>query len=258
MDWENERYVRLYTRDTADLLAVGHEGRLVLYELMRKVDRAGVLDTDDPEVIANLIRVPLEVAAAGLQRLLERGTVELGDVGGRRCLILPNFIEAQEAKASSKQRQKESRARRRARARREAESQGSHTASQSVTPSLATPSLAEPNPPSTPHEPERDPVADAVGTFNRLFERKFKPGTYADLCKKAFKAGYTAEQLKAAAWAAQNQCADSPEVLANFTPKSVWRLKSRDCKTTLQEWLDQAEELWPKRYGSKPMPWRDA
>ena len=38
MDWANERYVRLYTRTSADMIAVGWEGRLVWYELLRHVD----------------------------------------------------------------------------------------------------------------------------------------------------------------------------------------------------------------------------
>jgi len=114
VNWEDERYVRLYTRDTADLLAVGWEGRLVFYELMRKVDRAGVADFDgDVGLLAELLRIPREVCERGLERLTARGSVEVTD----KHVVIPNFIEAQEARQSASQRQREHRARRRDRAR---------------------------------------------------------------------------------------------------------------------------------------------
>ena len=112
MDWQNERYVRVYVRDTADLLAVGWKGRAVLWELMRKADRAGVVE-GDADTLPDLLRMPADVVADGLAALVRRGCVELGDLG----YVLPNFLEAQEARQSDRQRQRESRARRRARAR---------------------------------------------------------------------------------------------------------------------------------------------
>lgn len=109
MDWGNERYVRLYVRDTADMLAAGWEGRAVFTELLRKVDRAGLLDISDREVLADLLRMPREIVDVGLERLLRRGVV-LEMAGGG--LLVRNFLEAQEARQSDAQRQRESRARR--------------------------------------------------------------------------------------------------------------------------------------------------
>lgn len=109
MDWGNERYVRIYTRDTGDTLAIGWEGRALLWELVRKADRAGVIDDASPELLAEVTRVPFEVVERVLPRLIERGCAEVID----GALVLPNYIEAQETSRSDAARQRESRARRR-------------------------------------------------------------------------------------------------------------------------------------------------
>jgi hypothetical protein len=110
MDWSNERYVRNYTRDTADLIAVGWEGRFVFYELLRKVDRAGILDYGgDLAVVPDILRLPPEVFEVALPRLLKRGCVVQRD----GVLVLPNFLEAQEASQSDAARKRASRERRR-------------------------------------------------------------------------------------------------------------------------------------------------
>jgi len=43
MDWSNERYVRVYTRDTAEYLALCWQAKALLSLLLRKCDRAGVV-----------------------------------------------------------------------------------------------------------------------------------------------------------------------------------------------------------------------
>ena len=164
MDWENERYIRVYVRDTADLLAIGWQGRAVWHELLRKVDRAGILDTTEPAIVAETLRIPEEIASAGLKRIFGRGMVIEGQLDGKPVLLIPNFQEAQEATSSVKERQRESRQRRRELARAEgivtdrdmqsrnvmdesrSETETSravtacHKLSQAVTPSLAVPS----------------------------------------------------------------------------------------------------------------------
>lgn len=117
MDWANERYVRVYIRETADRLAIRWEGRALLTELMCKADRGGLLDTDDPEVIAELVRMPVGVVADVLPRLLDRDIVRRVEIDGTAGLWIRNFVPAQEAKQSDAQRQRESRGRRRARSR---------------------------------------------------------------------------------------------------------------------------------------------
>jgi hypothetical protein len=184
VDWPNERYVRVYVRDTADLLAVGWEGRAVLWEILRKCDRAGVIDFDgDTAVLAEMLRMPEEIVTGALPKLERRGVVERGD----GTLVLRNFLEAQEASQSDKQRARESRARRRDRSRHEqsqdatAASQNvtlashavtaGHTESHAVTPCRAVPCRATPEKNIVPayagtHPPERVeggvPVAGAL------------------------------------------------------------------------------------------------
>lgn len=110
MDWSNERYVRLYTRDTADMVAVGWEGRTVLYELLRKVDRSGVLDHGgEVELVPEILRLPQDLFLTGFARLVKRGVILVTET----ALVLRNFIDAQESEQTDRQRQAESRARRR-------------------------------------------------------------------------------------------------------------------------------------------------
>ena len=79
--------------------------------LMRKVDRSGVLDDiDDPADDLSLITgLPLQHCKVAMERLLKYKVIK---ISGNRLLI-PNFIEAQEASKSNRLRQKESRERRR-------------------------------------------------------------------------------------------------------------------------------------------------
>lgn len=111
MNWEDERYVRLYVRDTVTWKLMGWQARCLLPLLLRKVDRVGVLDLggSGAEGVAVLVDIPLEIAEAGFNALLARGVIETKD----GSLIIPHFLEAQESKQSDKQRQAESRLRRR-------------------------------------------------------------------------------------------------------------------------------------------------
>ncbi|MBT8453903.1 MAG: GIY-YIG nuclease family protein [Deltaproteobacteria bacterium] len=115
MDWQNERYVRLYTRETPDDLVLSPEARLVWYELIRKFDRAGVIDLGrhGTRALSALLRVPLDWVEQAIPELCEDGRIELRD----SYIVAPNFMDAQEAKQSDRQRQRESRARRRDRVR---------------------------------------------------------------------------------------------------------------------------------------------
>lgn len=112
MDWENERYVRVYTRDTIDWVALGWEAQSLFLLLIRKVDRSGVLEVGKHGArgVAGLIGMPVDVVERALAVLTADGCVTICD----GCLLMPNFIEAQEAKQSDKQRQKECRDKRRA------------------------------------------------------------------------------------------------------------------------------------------------
>lgn len=111
MNFEDERYVRVYTRKTVTTKLLGWEGRMCLHALLLEVDRAGVLELEgmDPaEALAAMADIPIEHVRVGMARLLERGVALVRD--GR--LFLPRFLEAQEARQSDAQRQRESRGRR--------------------------------------------------------------------------------------------------------------------------------------------------
>ena len=112
MDWSNEPYVRVYTRETDDDLALSWEARALWKEMLCKFDRSGVIETKRAaKGLAAVVKMPPEVVARVLPELLEDGRLREIPTG----YFAPNFIEAQEAKKSDKLRQKESRDRRRQR-----------------------------------------------------------------------------------------------------------------------------------------------
>lgn len=111
MDWSNERYVRLFTRNTTTWRRLGWDGQNALMHLLRVVDRAGVLDIQDMtpgEAVSLHTGAPEEAAARGISKMLELGVVI--HAGGR--LIFPNFLTAQECPMSDKLRAKLSREKR--------------------------------------------------------------------------------------------------------------------------------------------------
>lgn len=149
MDWPNERYVRLYTRDTPEWLCLPWQSRALWPNLLRKLDRAGVLATKlGAKGIAVLVSLPLEIVEPGLAGLLDDGCLEPHDLG----YVAPNFLPAQEAAQTDAHRSREYRARRRGITKRDGNvtKRGEtvtehHDASQAVTPSLAVPSRTKPN-----------------------------------------------------------------------------------------------------------------
>lgn len=157
MRWEDERYVRVYTRDTSDWLGLSFVAQGLLCLLLRKVDRAGILDLGKQGKRS----VAIVIGHAGdwarlepaLEELLADGCVRVE--GGK--LIVPNFIEAQEASMSDAQRQREHRARAR-----DIASQNvtpGHETGQNVT-SVTVPvtsghAVSQPVTPSLPNQPSQ-------------------------------------------------------------------------------------------------------
>ena len=109
MRWEDERYVRIYTRDTPDWLAMQWQGRVVFYELARKVDRAGFLAMGKSGMrgIAGCLHLPLEVVETGIGELVTDGCVARVEGG----ILIRNFIEAQETPQSDRARKRSQRER---------------------------------------------------------------------------------------------------------------------------------------------------
>lgn len=178
VNWPDERYVRLYTRDTPDWLALSFEAQALFALLIRKVDRSGVLELGKHGKRAVAVAIghasQWERLEPALDELFSDGCVfTRGDT-----LIVRNFIEAQEARQSDRMRQALSRARRRDQAgtgpdvtKRDVESQNvtashteshavtsGHTESHDVTPCLAV--LSQPKASRVPAK-ARGPSADA-------------------------------------------------------------------------------------------------
>jgi uncharacterized phage protein (TIGR02220 family) len=103
VDWSNELFVRLYIRDSADWRVLPWQSRLLFPALMRKVDRAGVLETKHGvRGVAVLVDAPVDFVTVGMDGLLADGCV----VQHERGYLLPNFMAAQEANMSDKARAK--------------------------------------------------------------------------------------------------------------------------------------------------------
>ena len=113
MNYEDEEYVRYYTRETVGWKALGWEGQAVLALMLHgKFDRSGVFDCDghDPSHAVTLVTgAPIEVTAVGLKRLTDCGAWVI--VGGR--IVWPKYVHAQSCRRTDKARQRESRDKRR-------------------------------------------------------------------------------------------------------------------------------------------------
>lgn len=199
MDWANERYVRLYTRDSVSWTVMSWEARALLCLVLRKLDRAGVLELGrhGARGLAAIVGMPPDVTAAALDELLAEGTFELNG----ETLVMPNFLTAQEARISDAQRARDHREKRLSSSRQNRKDDNTgvtlchtesrpvtagHTPSHSVTPSLATPSLAELSPAENNHAeaeipparygraagPDHEPAAPAVARGHDLGSRR--------------------------------------------------------------------------------------
>lgn len=115
MDWSNERYVRVYTRDTADWLALSTDAQDLLLLLLRKADRSGVIDCGRHGKMGAAIVIGRRHLwenryQGALEELLADGCL----TWQAPLLVFKNYIAAQEAPSSDAQRKRESRERRRA------------------------------------------------------------------------------------------------------------------------------------------------
>lgn len=114
LDWSNERYVRVYVRETVGDVALSWQARAIWKEILTKCDRAGIIGLGKHGIrgLAGLIRIPRETVEEYFRELIEDGRVRIQG----EYLVVPNFIEAQEATQSDRQRAAESRSRRREKA----------------------------------------------------------------------------------------------------------------------------------------------
>jgi hypothetical protein len=191
MRWEDERYVRLYTRDTVDWLGLSFLAQGLFCLILRKVDRAGILELGKHGRKSVAVAIghghQWAMLEEALEELIRDGCVRIEG----ETLVVPNFIEAQEAVQSDAQRKRVQRERARAKVTerttechapndsRDTSSRDvtpGHDAGQKVTPGHAESravtrghsSLAEPSVPSDP--PSRPPRAARVGVGHPAFE----------------------------------------------------------------------------------------
>ncbi len=101
MDWQNERWVKLYTRDSADWLALSWQAQGLFCLILRKVNRAGVIDLGRHAAkgLAAHFGGPAAWASIKphLDELVEDGCVVIDGTS----LVVPRFVEAQEATQSA-------------------------------------------------------------------------------------------------------------------------------------------------------------
>lgn len=112
LDWSEERYARIYCRDTLDWQTLSWNAQALWMQLNRKATRSGRIDLGRSGlrgVPALVGRPDMPELHKAMQDLLDDGCVRLeGDV-----LVIPDFVEAQEAVSSGAKRMRELRERRR-------------------------------------------------------------------------------------------------------------------------------------------------
>jgi len=110
--FSDEKYVKLYSRDTLTWQTWPWEARALLSLLLRKVDGAGLLETgrmDPVQAVALQVALPIAVVEVGLPALLESGTVVQVQAG----ILVAKFVEAQEATKTEARKKKDQRERER-------------------------------------------------------------------------------------------------------------------------------------------------
>jgi len=110
MDWANERYVRLYVRETPDQALWCWQALAIWPWLVVRAERSGELSTRKGAAgLAALLRIPLEVVEPGIADLLADGCL----VETHRGYAIPNYVDAQNATSSDSKRKADQRARER-------------------------------------------------------------------------------------------------------------------------------------------------
>lgn len=111
MDWSNERWVKLYVRDTVAMRLMPWQARCLFWELLRKIDLSGWLELDGHGTAGLAVALGCDAGDAerALAEWLKAGWVDDSDPGG---LLVPTHVEAQRATQSNALRQRLKRSRR--------------------------------------------------------------------------------------------------------------------------------------------------
>lgn len=270
--------MKVYTRDSANWLALSYAAQCLFLQLLRKADRAGLIELGG----AGRRAVAIVLGQAAIWDQLEPALAELeasGVVAVRgTALVIPNFLEAQEARQSDRQRQAEHRARRREIANSqvaEIVNADCHTVSQAVTPSHTpsqpvTPRLDQtrlekedlvpvgtgtrggsgevPNPGQAiltlvaPPKPSfRDEATEWVEWFNRKFGRRFQVGgELLEAFTRLRRAGYSPRDMRAVALFQREQWATNDDMAKFLRPETLLRLSNfKRYVVGAREWFAQ-------------------
>ncbi len=111
MNWEEEPFIKVYVRDTAEFLGLSWQARCLFFELLRKVDRAGIIKVGNVGVrgIALALRAPVEEIEGPFAELVEQGRLVWKPEQGQ--YLVPNFVAAQNARQSGAARKRRERER---------------------------------------------------------------------------------------------------------------------------------------------------
>lgn len=133
MNWDDEQFVKIYTRDTGEWTMLSWDAQALLVQILRKVDRSGVLQ---------LGKHGTRVLAATLGHRDQQARIlpALAELELDGCvlvrpdrLVVPNFVAAQTSRQSDKARQQAARDRRRAESMKSGSLQDAAKTSQNVT-----------------------------------------------------------------------------------------------------------------------------
>lgn len=115
--WDDESWIKMYTRDPAEFLALSFDASGLLMHLWRKVDKSGAFAVGDvdraevPELLALTFRIDVSRMDAALAELIRRKFVAVAERDGQQVVVIPDFEPAQSARATDRVRQQEKRKR---------------------------------------------------------------------------------------------------------------------------------------------------
>jgi len=115
LDWENELWIKLYYKETADFAALPmHARHLFEAGILKIVNRKGIFDLGKSGLksLAPALRGNWAEIEPCVQALLEEGCIELRD--GGKTLVVKNYVAAQSARMSEAARKRRYRADKRA------------------------------------------------------------------------------------------------------------------------------------------------
>lgn len=110
MRWSDEPYVKIYTRDTPEFMTLSWQARCLLSEIVRKVDRAGILKVGKLGAVRGVaiaIQAPSGEVDGPVQELIADGRLVFSAERGE--VLVPNHIEAQDTPQSDIARKRRSR-----------------------------------------------------------------------------------------------------------------------------------------------------